>query len=203
MTRNFNNSLLGILGPTNSAPPPTAAWDELERGLGVQLPDDYKEIVVGYGPVQLNGHLYLSHPSTDRWNLGRWMEETVEAFSRSDLSEAECPGFPYGPVFGGPAGLIPLLSTDRGEYVFGVFDTASKEWRLLACDGDELDFYEYRMSFSEWLYWYLSGDDMFGPDSAVFYPGPIVFESLPMTESERSTKWYGPGRGPAEMVTVE
>jgi hypothetical protein len=36
---------------------------------------------------------------------------------------------------------------------------------------------------------------MFGPDSAVLHPGPVVFESMPMAASERSTQWHGPERG--------
>lgn len=195
MSRNFTESVIGMLGPTRNVLPSASAWDRLEGELGVQLPDDYKEIIGSYAPVQLNWHLSLGHPSTHRWNLGKWMRGTVEAFSRSDLSEAECPGFPDGPLLGGPSGLIPLVSTDRGEYAFGVVDAAFGEWRILSCDGDEQDFYEYHMEFSEWLYRYLVGEDMFGPGSAVFYAGPIVFESMPMTESERSSTWRGPERG--------
>ncbi|MDX3245088.1 SMI1/KNR4 family protein [Streptomyces sp. ME18-1-4] len=160
----------------------------------MSLPGDYKHIVVRYAPVQTNGHLFLHHPATERWNLGQWMERTVTAFSSSDLTEAKCPGFPGGPLFGGPGGLIPMVSTDRGEYLFGVADD-SGGWCLLACNGDEQDFYDYQISFSEWLYRYLAGEPMFGPGSAVFYPGPVVFEGLPMTPSDPFDTWDGPDRG--------
>ncbi|MGQ4344093.1 SMI1/KNR4 family protein [Streptomyces sp. SAS_275] len=152
-------------------------------------------IVENYAPVQLNGHLFLNHPVTPRWNLGEWMADTIESFTRSDLSGVVCPGFSDGPSFGGPSGLIPLLDTDRGEYAFGVAGPGAGEWRILVCDGDEPDFYEYRMCFSEWLYRYLIGEDMFGPDSAVFYPGPVAFESMPMVPGELSRTWQGPARG--------
>lgn len=51
------------------------------------------------------------------------------------------------------------------------------------------------MGFSEWLYGYLSGGDMFGPDSAAFYPGPLLLESMPLTVEDRSISWRGPQRG--------
>lgn len=194
MSHNYTDSVIRILGEVRVAPAPTAVWGELERELGVRLPDDYKEILGRYAPIQLNGHLFLKHPSTHRWNLGRWMEETVQAFSRSDLTDLERLGF-IDPVFGAPSGLIPLLNTDRGEDLFGVVEGGAGEWRLFSCDGDEALYYEYNMSFSEWLYRYLIGEDMFGPGSGVFYPGPIVFESMPMSEAERSVRWEGPERG--------
>ncbi|MFD9326657.1 SMI1/KNR4 family protein [Streptomyces sp. NPDC060065] len=195
MPRNFTDSVTEMLGSARNVPAAAGAWDALERDLGFRLPADYKKIIDCYAPVQLNGHLFLNHPATSRWNLGAWMRRTVENFAGSDLADAECPGFPEGPLFGGSAGLIPLVGSDRGEYVFGVAGGTVEEWQILACDGDEQDFHEYRMAFSEWLYRYLAGEDMFGPGSAVFYPGPVVFESMPMTESERSRTWHGPERG--------
>lgn len=74
-------------------------------------------------------------------------------------------------------------------------DHADGTWRILACNGDEQDFYEYRMPFGEWLYRYLTGEDMPGPGSAVFYPGPVVFESMPMAAGDEPITWIGPDRG--------
>ncbi|WP_202442445.1 MULTISPECIES: hypothetical protein [unclassified Streptomyces] len=51
------------------------------------------------------------------------------------------------------------------------------------------------MSFAEWLYRYLVGEDMAGPDTADFHPGPLQLCRLPMTADERPGQWSGPGRG--------
>ncbi|MFG3552732.1 hypothetical protein [Streptomyces sp. NPDC047725] len=122
------------------------------------------------------------------------MMETIQAFSHSDLQDLKRRGFPDSP-FGAPSGLIPLLDTDRGENLFGIADADTGGWRLFSCDGDEALYHEYDMSFSEWLHRYLVGEDMFGPGSGVFYAGPIVFESRPMSETEPMTSWEGPERG--------
>ncbi|MET7890810.1 SMI1/KNR4 family protein [Streptomyces mirabilis] len=195
MRSDYAESVVAMMGSRGNLHADASAWRRLESEIDGEFPDDYKFLVDGYGPIQINGHLYLSHPATERWNLGKWISSTVAEFARSDLSDVECPGFENGPVFGGSGGLIPLADTDRGEYVFGVLRHGESEWRILACDGDEQDFYEYRMSFSEWLYRYLCGEDMFGPDSSVFYPGPLVLESMPLTAEERSVSWHGPERG--------
>ncbi|NEA89235.1 SMI1/KNR4 family protein [Streptomyces sp. SID7958] len=191
----FTALVIDMLGETERCPAPAAAWDDLEQELGIPLPDDYKTLISRYAPVQLNHHLFLNHPSTDRWNLGRFMRDTVDTFmSHSDLTDVVRQGF-TDPPFGAPSGLIPLLNSDRGEGLFGAFDAGTGQWRLFACDGDEALYYEYKMPFSEWLHRYLAGEDMFGPGSGVFYPGPIVFESMPMTATQAMIHWKGPERG--------
>ncbi|MEU3949620.1 SMI1/KNR4 family protein [Streptomyces sp. NPDC029526] len=195
VSRDFNESVLRMLGENGNTPAPTATWGALEKELGVRLPEDYKEIIGRYAPVQLNNHLFLKHPSTDRWNLGQWMQETVQVFmSHSDLTDVVRQGF-TDPPFGAPSGLIPLLNTDRGENLFGSVEAGTGEWRLFACNGDEALYYEYRMPFPEWLHRYLVGEDMFGPGSGVFYPGPIVLESMPMSATDPMVRRKGPDRG--------
>ncbi|MET9890984.1 hypothetical protein ABZZ47_12340 [Streptomyces sp. NPDC006465] len=54
---------------------------------------------------------------------------------------------------------------------------------------------EHRMSFAEWLYRYLIGEDMSGLNSAALYPGPVQLQRLPMSAGERPDPWYGPDRG--------
>ncbi|MER6147801.1 hypothetical protein ACWCQB_07375 [Streptomyces hirsutus] len=44
-------------------------------------------------------------------------------------------------------------------------------------------------------YRYLAGEDMFGQGSDVFFPGPIVFEGMPMSETDTMASREGPDRG--------
>jgi hypothetical protein len=171
-----------------------SAWERMEARLGVVVPDDYRKIVDTYAPVQVNWHLYLGHPADA---LGAWMEQTIHAFRGTTWDEdVVCPGFEAtGPVFGGENGMVPLADTDRGEYVFAARESSAGTWRILACDGDEQDFYEYRMGFAEWLHGYFTGGDMVGPESAVFYPGALRLERPVQTAGEHPLVWHGPDRG--------
>ncbi|MFG3397905.1 SMI1/KNR4 family protein [Streptomyces parvus] len=189
------SDIFELLGPPRVAHGhPPSDWYTLEQQLGIELPRDYKRFVSRYAPIQVNGHLYFNHPATSRWNLGDWMEATVNEFRRGDFSQADCPGFDDGAAFGGPNGLIPLIDSDSGDYLFGAWESKKEAWRFLACNGDEQNFYEYRMPFAEWIYRYLAGENMLGPNSGVFSPGPIMLESMPMNPEERSETWYGPER---------
>lgn len=190
MSTTYVDRVRAMLGPAGSTHADPAAWQALEGELGVELPGEYKTLIDLYGPLQVNEHLFLSHPATDAWNLGKWMRSTVDAFRQSRLQG------PEGEIrFGGPDGLVPLASTDRGEYVFGVRGRNGEGWTLMACDGNEPDFFAYRMEYAEWLYRYLIGESMFGPETEVFYPGPVIMETLPVGQSEESRVLHGPDRG--------
>ncbi|WP_165986649.1 SMI1/KNR4 family protein [Streptomyces sp. YIM 98790] len=170
------------------------AWQALERELVYEIPASYRWVVDSYGPVQLNWHLHLGHPAVPWRDLRIFMREVCESFTDNGLAGIDCPGFEGKGAFYGPGGLIPLTHTDRGEYLFLLDRHGSGPRWLLAFDRDEDEFYEYRMDFGEWLYRYLVGEDMFGPGSAVFYPGPVKLDRWPTGEGEQHIEWFGPAR---------
>ncbi|MGW4623348.1 SMI1/KNR4 family protein [Streptomyces sp. NPDC004592] len=189
---------MAILGPAQNRYADPAAWDRLHAELGIQLPPDYRVLVDAFAPIQINGHLYLSHPATERWNLGRDIRSKIKAWSEVpwddlDLDADEDPRQLFGLdelSFGTRNGLWPIASTDRGETIFLLAATDAP--RLLV-NYDET-WAEHHMNFAEWLYRYLIGEDMTGPNSSAFYPGPVQSQRLPMSADERPEPWYGPDR---------
>jgi hypothetical protein len=177
-----------------------AAWVDVEADLGITLPADYKEIVDGYAPIQINHHLYLNHPATERWNLGEEIRSDSEAWSQVEWDWAEPDGDPRTSlgteelVFGTADGLIPIASTDRGETIFYAPRGALGRGSLFIENG-EGEFFEYSIGFAEWLYRWLVGEEVTGPGGDAFYPGPVTLRNLPMTPDDRPQEWYGPPRG--------
>lgn len=189
---------MAMLGPAQNRYANPAAWDRLHEDLGMRLPSDYRILIDAYAPVQLNGHLYLHHPATERWNLGTEIRNTARAWSQvpwDDADPDEDPRVLFGLeelVFGAENGLWPITSTDRGETVF--LAPGPNAPCLLVEDG-EGGWSQHSMSFAEWLYRYLIGEDMAGPNSSAFYPGPVKLQRCPMSAAERPEPWYGPDRG--------
>ncbi|MEU2359776.1 SMI1/KNR4 family protein [Streptomyces noursei] len=175
------------------------AWEALEGELGVVLPADYKRIVDGYGPVQLNDHLYFEHPATERWNLAEEMRSTAQAWSEVSWEGVDLESDPRSSLgipeirFGTPDGLIHAVNANGGEAIFLGKGATGRNWRIFVALDDE--FYEYDMSFSEWLYRYLIGENVTGPYGSAFVPGPVKLESLPMSAGDDPIAWYGPDRG--------
>ncbi|GAU69155.1 putative hypothetical protein [Streptomyces sp. NBRC 110611] len=195
----YLESVFAMLGQPESRHADPAAWETLECELGVELPVDYKAIIDGYGPVKLNGHLNLDHPAAERWNLRQAMQRDALVWSEVPWEEIELDTDPRPSLgisdmkFGTPDGLIYAVGTNRDEAIFLGKGTGPQGWRVFVARDD--DFFEYPMPFAEWLYRYLVGEDMAGPNSSAFVPGPVMFESLPMSANETVTAWYGPDRG--------
>ncbi|WP_406445371.1 SMI1/KNR4 family protein [Streptomyces sp. NBC_00631] len=191
-------AVMAMLGPAQNRYADPSAWDRLHAEFDVRLPSDYQVLVDAYAPIELNGHLFLSHPATERWNLGQRIRDTVRAWSEvslDDLDADEDPRLLFGLKelsFGTRDGLWPIASTDRGETIF-LIAASDTSWLLVEDGGGGWS--QHRMSFAEWLYRYLIGDDMAGPNSSAFYPGPVQLRRLPMTAAERPESWSGPERG--------
>lgn len=198
----YLQAVFAMLGPGEERFADPAAWLSLEEELGRQLPTDYKQIVDAYGPVQINGHLCLSHPASERWNLGEEVRSASKAWSESAW-ESYVTGPRDDPrifcdlpqlSFGTAEGLIPLAATDQGAAVFGAPQVHGYSNGVVV-QGEEGDWVGHPMAFAEWLYRYLIGEEMAGWDSATFYPGPVLLEYLPTAPGQRTRDARGPERG--------
>ncbi|MFG2369723.1 hypothetical protein ACGFY3_50660 [Streptomyces mirabilis] len=195
-------AVLAMLGPGEGRFADAAAWPRLEEDVGRILPPDYKRIVDTYAPVQINGHLALSHPASGRFNLGEdihsmsatWAESAWESHvtGPDDDPRVLC-SLPHL-TFGTAEGLIPLAATDQGAAIFGARRVHGFADGVVV-QGSEGDWVGHAMAFAEWLYRYLIGQEMAGWDSTVFYPGPVELEYPPTGPGQRTQVAYGPERG--------
>ncbi|MFF1604131.1 SMI1/KNR4 family protein [Streptomyces mirabilis] len=192
-------AVMAMLGQAQNRYADPSAWNRLHAELGIRLPNDYQTLVDAYAPIELNCHLSLHHPATERWNLGDWIQDTARAWSEvpwDDLDADEDPRLLFGLTelsFGTSNGLWPIASTDRGETLF--LTAADGTLSGILVEDGEGGWAQYEMSFAEWLYRYLVGEDMAGPNTSAFYPGPVQLRRLPMAAGERPEPWSGPERG--------
>ncbi|WP_234314073.1 MULTISPECIES: hypothetical protein [unclassified Streptomyces] len=100
-------------------------------------------------------------------------------------------------VFGTPDGLIPLCGTGRGADVFLAPEVHGFPDGMVV-QGAEDDRVGHPMTFAEWLYRYLIGEETAGWGSTAHHSGPVRLEYLPTGgpgEGERTREVYGPERG--------
>ena len=162
-------ALLGRSGFNWTDPTP---WTEVEREFGLEFPADFREIVNAYGPVQINGQLYLAHPAGHLLhNLGESIRGDLELFREQDMAE-----YLPSPAGANPGELVPVASARTGEWVFlRVPESPSAPWRVVVVELDSPAWTLHEMTFGEWLLAYLRGEDVtvsrnHAPDRPFFEP---------------------------------
>ncbi|MER7773145.1 SMI1/KNR4 family protein [Kitasatospora sp. NPDC096140] len=171
-------------------------WGDVEAAAGVGLPDDYKTFIELYGPVGVNRHLTFHHPNSEMWSLARWIRETIDSYRGVEWAEVlEEPEKADQLAFGGPEGLVPLLASGRGEVLFMETPPEEEGYRLVVFVGDDCEFFRYDIGFAEWLFRYLVGEDMMGPNSSALPSGPLLIEEFPKEFGGHPEFRHGPHRG--------
>ncbi|MFE7531699.1 hypothetical protein ACFU7Y_39250 [Kitasatospora sp. NPDC057542] len=189
----FIDRIFGLIGVGERRSASAEGWRAVGQAAGVELPDDFKRIVEAYAPVCLSSHLTIRHPDTEFFNLADWLSSSLADLAVLDWIANEGPKY-HGevPTFGGPYGLIPVASTDRRETVFLRQCAETGDWVVVSPSADEGVFHEFEQSFSEWLFRYLSGEEMVGRNSAIRHRDRLLVENLPKFPGDVMTSRRGP-----------
>ncbi|HAI1316830.1 TPA: hypothetical protein HIT55_004487 [Escherichia fergusonii] len=91
-------------------------WGKAESRLGILLPEDYKSFIDEYGIGRINGFLWIFSPFVDNPYINL-IEQAKEI--NSALAEVKLHGekFPYN-FFPSEDGVLPFGITDSGEVLF-------------------------------------------------------------------------------------
>lgn len=132
-------------------------WKEAEKELGSKFPADYKEFISTYGTGGVCGFLWVYSPFSENENLNffiRSKEENDAYF----ISKQEFPDdFPRS-LFPEEGGLLPWGVTDNGDVLNWITSNNPEEWSVLVYDGGTGESYEYKNSFTEFIFEILSGN---------------------------------------------
>ncbi|MGP3973187.1 SMI1/KNR4 family protein [Streptomyces sp. 8N114] len=126
----------GTTPPSAPAPVPVD-WPAVESWLGVALPSDYKELVTGYGPLDIGEYVWVHAPCVQqgRFDYGDWLRDThrqTRINSRGATPEGPPPFHPA------PGGLLAWGETRGSAVLF--WDTSASddpdEWPVVLFDWD-------------------------------------------------------------------
>jgi hypothetical protein len=127
----FVDDLLKLVGLTD-ADRRVFDWETVERGLGLTLPADYKEVAERFPDGRFQGFITPIRPGdvaekeTDF--LGYYARRLADMRRwRADEPER----FPY-PLYPEPGGLLPWATTHRADLIFWQSDT----WSIVASDSE-------------------------------------------------------------------
>lgn len=142
-------------------------WPEVERGLGVRLPEDYKLLINSYGEGSFDDFIWVLHPTTTNPNLRL---DTQTRLARSALSEVN-------DTFAAPDELMPWAMTDNGDTCYWLMrdrDADPDRWPVAVNEGRGPMWVVADLSASAWLEAVLSRGlrvPIFPPDFPSASPG--------------------------------
>ncbi len=189
----FDDAELGGITPAlerlqKLAPPPAVVpvappeqWQELEYSLGMQLPQDYKNLVSVYGFGCFAGFLYVYHPFYP-WKHPQAKDDYISWASKRmnslTIGQQTFPKYaaPF-PAYPAIRGLLPWGFTDNGDALCWHTVGVSNEWPLVLIDSKDSEQYDYfSMTATEFLLDWLNQqvqpqnfpDDIFPAEEPLF-----------------------------------
>ncbi|WP_327376317.1 SMI1/KNR4 family protein [Streptomyces sp. NBC_01216] len=143
-----------FIGPPELNSDISSDWLEFEGERGFSLPRDYKEFVSAYGPCEIYGDLYVSHPRGSVLNLGGFVDRVSREFNSIRLDFPE--KYPYS-IFPEPGGLFPIAETMAGTQI-NILPAGEGPDDWVTVVNWQGWWSEYSFGFTEFLLGALSGD---------------------------------------------
>lgn len=123
-------------------------WIDLEKRLGIKLPNDYKEYISTYGTGRIDDFLWVLNPFSKYSNAN--LIDDIEHFqwAYGELRKEFPEDYPR-PPFPENDSLITWGETDNGDYLFWIYDKNQdpNEWKIGITDmGDGEYLFDMNMS---------------------------------------------------------
>lgn len=113
------------------------SWGEVEHGFGVDIPDDFRVLLSGYGGILISGYLSVLSPDVIS-SYQRQLGETI----------AKVEGIP-DPLLPALGGMFIWGSTVESDLLFLVQRAGG--WRVAAWVRQWFEWYETDMPLGQWL----------------------------------------------------
>jgi len=113
------DALKKLMGPPPRASeaPNGGGWQAVERRLGIELPEDYKEFVTTYGTGAVDNFLWVLNPFSKNVYLNLFDEGKAKLDALRQLRDEFRENIPYA-FYPDADGLFPWGVTDNGDVLY-------------------------------------------------------------------------------------
>ncbi|WP_327350455.1 SMI1/KNR4 family protein [Streptomyces sp. NBC_01304] len=141
-------------------PPPAhprdTDWSSAEQTLGLELPQDYKELIHAYGGSNWDDYLYLLEPDcpNDNYDLIEWEDQQAEALEGLWEFEKKPPRLEEE-----GSRVIPWATTDNGECLYWLIKPGQgpADWTVLVNEARGERWEHHPLTCTQFLVKVLSG----------------------------------------------
>lgn len=145
------SELIGVVPPPDGPGGTEVDWDTVERGLGLPLPRDYKDLIARYGPGGFDDFLHPYQPAADDEALDLVDRQRMDLGALREIQEEFPEDVPYR--LAGPAELVSAALTDNGDIVYWhVTDPGNPDaWTITVNESRGPEWFRYEGSFTSFL----------------------------------------------------
>lgn len=143
------DSLCEIMPPPPS--PTGVVLDQYEAGYDLKLPSDYVDFIRTYGDGRVCDFLTVYNPFSQSkpFSMARRSPSSLESFRRFKDR------IPFD-LFPTEGGLFPWGMSDDGDDFFWITRGNPEDWTVCVHDRGVIEFYDEKMTFSQFLFDLLS-----------------------------------------------
>ncbi|MFD9034154.1 histone-like nucleoid-structuring protein Lsr2 [Streptomyces sp. NPDC059567] len=190
---------LTTLSPPPASVPPPPDWSRVEATLGMELPEDYKQVIATYGPGQFCNFITLYQPHA----ASEWADLTgpMPTRLREQIEEVRQAARHPWPLPHDPQNLFAMGVTGNGDYLFWITQPSSApdDWTVTVNEALRAPWFTYNGTLTEFLVAVLSGTT-----EVPLFPKDLLEGGTAFTPSSlRSTApAASPTRGPVNTSTI-
>ena len=154
---------MAITDLTSVSPPPAhggnrnVPWDEVERQLGLRLPQDYKDLIATYGEGTYGDFIHIYQPQSPYPTLDLVQRRDMDLGALRQAQEDVPEDVPFS--LSDPPELLPAGLTDNGDVIYWrIYDTDDPDaWGIAVNESRGPDWHTYPDGLTRFLADTLSG----------------------------------------------
>ena len=151
-------------------------WAIIERHIGTELPQDYKDFVNTFGTGYIGAFIWIFNPFARKPTLNLPSQIRVRLDALREIKQ-QLPGDVSYRLFPEPGGLLPCGATGNGDCLYWLTGDNPDKWPILVNESRGPDWARFNMGVTDFLAGVLRRDivcNIFPPD----FPGqPMEFAS--------------------------
>ncbi len=131
-------------------------WAQVEKELGIRVPEDYRKIIETYGDHGWNDFISVFNPFSDNRNLNL-ASKSKEILKYENMLRDESPHYYPIAIFPEKEGIFPWAVTDNGDYLFWITKGDCARWPTMIRDSRAPEFEVHFMETCMILYHIFNG----------------------------------------------
>ena len=123
-------------------------WGDVERAIGTNLPNDFKNFIELYGSGTIGRFITVYNPFSFRTEINLIDQSRRQLSALQELREEFTWDRVYS-LYPNPGGLFPVAVTDNGDFIYWLTEGIPDEWTIVVNEsrGPDYEVFGFSLTF--------------------------------------------------------